>query len=62
MGFFRKTNKEEQPIALVSHTLSKVENNYSQLEKEALVFGVVQFRIHLLGKEFPTLNRSLTSG
>jgi uncharacterized protein YbbK (DUF523 family) len=30
----------ERPIAFASHTLSRSEQNYSQIEKEALSYGV----------------------
>ena len=44
----------ELPIAFGSRSLSKAEQNYCQLEKEALfiVFGVQRFRQYLLGQEF----------
>lgn len=45
---------EERPIAYASRTLTKAEQNYSQLEKEALaiVFGVRHFHQYLCGKRF----------
>ena len=44
----------EQPIAFASRTLSKSEQNYSQLDKEALslVFGVRRFHNYLYGCRF----------
>ena len=45
---------QEQPIAFTSHTLSKSEQNYSQIEKEALalIFGVKKFHLYLCGQTF----------
>lgn len=45
---------QERPIAYASHTLTKAEKNYSQLEKEALgvVFGVQKFHNYIHGREF----------
>ena len=44
----------EQPVAFASHTLSPSEQNYSQLEKEALslVFGIQKFHQYLYGRKF----------
>ena len=44
----------EHPIAYASHTLSSTEQNYSQIEKEALslVFGVQNFHTYLYGRRF----------
>lgn len=41
----------EKPIAYASHTLSKSELNYSQIEEEAvgIIFGVQKFREYLYG-------------
>ena len=45
---------QEQPIAFASRTLSKSEQNYSQIEKEALalIFGVKKFHLYLCGQTF----------
>jgi len=45
------TDKEEQPIAFASWTLSKAEKNYGQIEKEALVL-VFEFYKYLFGCSF----------
>ena len=44
----------ERPIALASRTLTASEQNYSQLEKEALsqIFGVRNFHQYLYGRPF----------
>ena len=44
----------EHPVAFVSRTLSKAEQNYSQIEKEALalIFGVKKFHKYLFGQRF----------
>ena len=44
----------EHPIAFASHTLSPSEQNYAQLEKEALslIFGVKKFHQYLYGRQF----------
>ena len=45
---------QEQPIAYASCTLSKSEQNYSQIEKEGLeiIFGVKKFHMYLFGQTF----------
>ena len=45
---------EERPIAYASRTLTVVEKNYSQLEKEglAIIFGVKKFHNYLFGQPF----------
>ena len=47
-------NGEETPIAYASCTLSKPEQNYSQIEQEglSLVFGVKKFHSYLYGRRF----------
>ncbi len=49
-----EVNGEERPIAFVSRTLTKAEQNYSQLEKEglALIFGVRKFYSYIYGRRF----------
>ena len=44
----------ERPIAFVSRSLSKAEQNYSLIEREALsiVWGVKKFQLYLYLKEF----------
>ena len=50
----RMEDGSEKPIGYVSRTLSKAEQNYSQLEKEGLtcVFGVKKFHSYLFGHPF----------
>ena len=47
-------DSSEYPIAYESRSLSKSEQNYSQLEKEALaiIFGIKKFHKFLYGKPF----------
>ncbi|XP_046565949.1 uncharacterized protein K02A2.6-like [Haliotis rubra] len=48
------TNHGEKPIAFISRTLTKTEQNYAQIDKEslAIVFGVRKFSQYLIGKKF----------
>ena len=45
---------EERPVAFASRTLSASEENYAQLEKEALsiINGVKKFHQYLFGSKF----------
>ncbi|UYV69874.1 K02A2.6-like [Cordylochernes scorpioides] len=57
-------NKVENPIAFASRSLTDAEQNYSQLDREALaiVFGVDHFFDHLFGHKFTLItdNQPLT--
>ena len=48
------TDGSEQPVSFVSRTLSQVERNYSQIEREGLacVFGIKKFHFYLFGHSF----------
>lgn len=50
----RTVDGVEQPIVLVSRTLTRAEQNYSQIEKEALscIFGIKRFHTYLYGHRF----------
>ena len=50
----READGQERPIAFASRSLSRAEQNYSQLDKEALalVFGVERFHQYLWGTPF----------
>ena len=45
---------EERPIAFASRSLSKSEQNYAQIDKEALalIFGVQKFHAYIFGRKF----------
>ncbi|KAI5734849.1 hypothetical protein M8J77_011199 [Diaphorina citri] len=47
-------NGNEKPVAFASRRLNKAEENYSQVDKEALsiIFGVKKFDQHLWGQKF----------
>ena len=48
------SDNTERPIAFASHTLTTSEQDYAQLEKEALalIFGIQKFHRYLYGRKF----------
>ena len=50
----RMPDGSEKPVGFASRTLTKAEQNYSKIDKEALacVFGVQTFRSYLYGHHF----------
>ena len=55
--YHRYDNGTERPITYTSKALSKAEQNYSQIEREALslVYGVKKFHQFLIGYKFTLL-------
>lgn len=51
---FHKIRRDEKPIAQASRALSKAEQGYARIEKEALavVFGMKKFHKYLFGRSF----------
>ena len=56
--FHQLEDGSEKPIAFASRTLAKAEQNYSQLDKEALadIFGVKHFHEYIYGWPFTILS------
>ena len=50
--------QNEQSVAFASRTLSRVEQNYAQIEKErlAILFAAVRFNQYLLGRDMVTVH------
>lgn len=48
----RMDDCSERPVAFASRTLNSAEQNYSQVENEALaiIFGVIMFNQYLMGR------------
>lgn len=53
-------DRVEKPLAFASRSLSKSEENYSQLHKEAtaIIFGIKKFHQYLYGREDPFILRT----
>ena len=49
---------QQHPVAYASRSPSATEKNYAQIDKEALavVFGVIEFQLCLLGRQFMILS------
>ena len=49
-----ETNGQEKPVALASHSLTKTQRGYAQIEREALaiIFGVPKFHKYLYSRMF----------
>lgn len=58
-------DNKERPIVYASHTLSKTESNYSQIDKELLsiIFGLKNFNQYVWGRNFTLIidHKSLLS-
>ena len=54
----RMGNESETPIEYISRTLSMVERNCVQIEKEglAIVFGIKRFNLYIYGRKFTLFN------
>lgn len=54
----QRYDNEEHPLAFSSRTLTKAEENYAQIEREAaaLIFGVKKFHLYLYGRKWILVN------